>query len=182
MLKDELRTEAQYGPFMAALDERRRAFVEHLLDQRGSPNYAQAARSAGFSDAGEACKVRGFEMIRDGRVIAALHEESRRRFTILGWRGVLGVAAIADNPEHPDHFKACTQLADRFGYAAVTEHKVTVEKTDMTGRAMLDRIKALAAKHGMDPAKLLGGNTVADVSRGSPEITAEYSEVKPDEA
>ena len=173
-LDDELRVPGDYGPAMSLLDERRQLFVENVLSQRGKPNYAQAAREAGYSDSSEACKVLAFKFMRHPKIIAALHEESRRRFTILGYHAVIGLADIADNAKHPDHYKALTQLADRFGYAAVTEHNVKVQHTDLTGQAILERIRALAAKHGLDQAKLIGGN-VAD---GQQVVEATAVEVK----
>lgn len=150
---------------MAGLSDRQRRFVHALLDQRGKPNYALAARTAGYSDIKEAAKVRGFELVRHPAVIAALHEESRRRFTILGWRGVLGIAEIAADKKHRHHFKALLALVDRFGYAAVTEHKVTVERKDMTPAAVAERIRQVAALLGVDAGRLLGVNAAAVVSR-----------------
>ena len=174
VLDDELRVPGDYGPAMGRLDERKQRFVEAVLEQRAKPNYAQAARAAGYSDHLEAAKVQAFHLMRSPKVIEALHEESRRRFTILGYHAVIGLADIADNAEHPDHYKALTQLADRFGYAAVTEHNVKVQHTDLTGQAILERIRALAAKHGLDQAKLIGGN-VAD---GQQVVEATAVEVK----
>jgi len=145
---------------MQALEPQRQAFVNALLDQRGTPNFAHAAIAAGYSDHPGTSRVTGFHLARNPLVIAALHEESRRRFTIAGWMGVVNLIKIAENEGHKMHFKASKELADRFGYAAVTEHTVKVQHTDLTGQAILERIRALAAKHGLSEAKLIGGNTI----------------------
>lgn len=163
MITGELETGEDFGPAMLALTEPRRRFVLALLDQTGKPNYADAARAAGYSDKSDGAKVTGHHLAHNARVIAALHEESRKRFTLLGWRGVLGLSAIADDRDHPDHFKALKELSDRFGYGAVTEHKVTVERKDMTGAAMTARIAEFAAKHGLPVESLLGANAAPDM-------------------
>jgi phage terminase small subunit len=174
VLDDELRVPGEYGPAMERLDARKQRFVEAVLDQRGRPNYALAAREAGYSDHLEAAKVQAYHLMRSPRIIEALHEESRRRFTILGYHAVHGLADIAEKADHPDRFKALKELADRFGYAAVTEHTVKVQHTDLTGQALLNRIAALASKHGLDPQKLIGSN-VAD---GSQVVEAQAVEVR----
>ena len=165
---DEIVADGDYGPAMAALDGRQRAFVVEVISQGKKRNLAQAARSAGYSEHPGTSRLMGHELLHRPYIIAALHEESRRRFTLAGWLGVLNLIGIAENEEHPEYYKASVQLADRFGYGAITEHKVTVDHTDLTGQAILERIRALAAKHGLDQAKLIGGNvaeTTQQVSR-----------------
>lgn len=157
-MPDNLDAADIYGPAMERLSALQKRFVLALLDQGGRPNYAKAAREAGYADSTEAAKVRGHEQAHNTKVIAALHEEAAKRFRVLGWIGVRGLAAIAANKKHPDHFKANKELADRFGFSAVTEHKVTVEKTDLTGTALMARIIEVAGKLGVDPVVLLGEN------------------------
>jgi phage terminase small subunit len=149
-----------YGPAMQALEPQRQAFVNALLDQRGRPDLGQAAIAAGYSDHPGTCRVTGYHLARNPRIIAALQEESRRRFTIAGWMGVINLIKIAEDDTHKMHYKASVELADRFGYAAVTEHTVKVQHTDLTGQAILERIRALAVKHKIPEATLLGGNTI----------------------
>src|ERR1700683_142035 len=93
---DELYAGSQddYGPAMQALEPQRQAFVNALLDQRGSPNFAQAAIAAGYSDPPGTSRVTGPHLARNPRIIAALHEESKRRFTIAGWQGVVNLIKI----------------------------------------------------------------------------------------
>ena len=135
---DEIVADADFGPAMSALEQQKQRFVLCLLEQRGQPNFAEAARSAGYSDHPGTSRVTGHTLIRQPKVIAALHEESRRRFTLAGWQGVLNLIKIAEDDTNRNYFKASKELADRFGYAAVTEHKVTVDHTDLTGQAILE--------------------------------------------
>ena len=164
MRVDQIVADGAYGPAMAALDDRERAFVVEVIQQGKKRNLAQAARSAGYSHHPGTSRLMGHDLLHRGPIIAALHEESRRRFTLAGWQGVLNLIKIAEDDTNRNYFKASKELADRFGYAAVTEHKVTVDHTDLTGQAILERIRALAAKHGLDQAKLIGGN-VADAQQ-----------------
>lgn len=161
MRVDEIVANGDCGPAMAALDARQRAFVVEVIQQGKKRNLAQAARSAGYSDHPGTSRLMGHELLHRPAIIAAMHEESRRRFTLAGWLGVLNLIEIAENDEHPEYYKASVQLADRFGYGAITEHKVSVQHTDLTGDAILSRIRALAIKHGIPETKLLGGNSVS---------------------
>ncbi len=171
---DDLDAEADFGPAVKRLTDQQRAFVFALLDQGGKPNYAAAARTAGYSDTKEGAKVRGHAAAHNSKVIDALHEEAGKRFRLLGWAGVRGLARIASDRKHPDHFKANKELADRFGFSAVTEHKVTVEKTDLTGAALMARIMEVASKLGVDPVVLLGENAAPPKMR---QIEAQVVEV-----
>ena len=167
-----------YGPAMQALEPQRQAFVNALLDQRGRPDLGQAAIAAGYSDHPGTSRVTGYHLARNPRIIAALQEESKRRFTIAGWMGVVNLIKIAEDDGHKMHYKASVELADRFGYAAVTEHNVKVQHTDLTGAALLERIRALAAKHGLDEQKLIGGNAVNVVANEQQVIDVTPEEAK----
>ena len=171
---DEIVADGDYGPAMSRLDDRQRAFVVEVIQQGKKRNLTQAAIAAGYSNHPGTSRLMGHDLLHRPAIIEALHEESRRRFTLAGWLGVLNLIGIAENDEHPEYYKASKDLADRFGYGAITEHKVSVQHMDLTGDAILQRIKALAAKHGLDEAKLIGGN----VSRETVTIEAKATEVK----
>ena len=81
--------------------------------------------------------------------------------------------AIAEDPKHKDHFRACESLADRGGYAAQQNINVKHEHRDLTGEALMERIRTLAKKHGLDPEALLKGEKTPEmrvISNGSKEI------------
>lgn len=154
----------RFGPAMLALDDRRRAFVQALLAQ-DKPNYGAAARAAGYSDPGPKSsylRKQGHELAHDARVIAALHEEAGKRFRLLGWLGVKGLAEIAADKRHPDNFKANKELADRFGFAAVQKHEVLHEEKRVTPTQKLQEIKELCEFLGVpfEPGKFMGTNAV----------------------
>jgi hypothetical protein len=149
----------EWGPHLEALrDDRQRLFVVHMA---AGFTAANAARSAGYSDTSEAAKVRAHHLLQNGDVLAALHE--------VGWRVLRGVSvkaihalnAVVDNPDDPKHLIAIGMVLDRTGYAAQTEHKVTV-------RHEMDelQLKAIAARFSMETGvsmqKLLGFNDVID--------------------
>jgi hypothetical protein len=159
----------EWGPHLEALrDDRQRLFVVHMA---AGFTAANAARSAGYSDTSEAAKVRAHHLLQNGDVLAALHE--------VGWRVLRGVSvkaihalnAVVDNPDDPKHLIAIGMVLDRTGYAAQTEHKVTV-------RHEMDelQLKAIAARFSMETGvpmqKLLGFNDVVD---------GEFKEVADDE-
>jgi hypothetical protein len=155
------------GPAMLALNERRRRFVVTLL-QQVRPSYLRAADMAGFAPAGSGTipkkrravlKQIGWRLAHDERVIAAINEEVSKRFQSAG--ALIGLAVmtrIAETKGHKDQLRAAEMLANRAGFGAEQQISVKHTHTDMTGAALMARIKELAAKHGLDPEKLLGGN------------------------
>jgi hypothetical protein len=165
----------RYGPAMLALpSDRWRQFVLAVLDQGRKPNYAKAARDAGFSDVKEACKVTAHRLIHDARTIAALHEEAGKRFRLLGWLGVKGLAAIAADKDHPDSYKANRDLADRFGFAHVQKHEVLHEEKRATPAQKIAEIKELCEFLGVpfDPGRFLGANAVPEMKTIEGEVVS----------
>jgi phage terminase small subunit len=155
---------------MQALTPLQRAFVKALLEQTGKLNATKAAVAAGYmpNSRGGAAVV-AHHLMKNQRVISALHEVSKQSFKILGWRAVLGIARIAEDQKHPDHFRALKELKDSFGFAQVHEQSIKVEHTDRSGAEMMRRIRLLAEKHGMNPDSLLGGNNPTKVIEHEPQ-------------
>lgn len=154
-------SEENLGPCMSALNERQRAFVRALIE-RPKCTFMLAARLAGFGVPGSSSHVLrqiGYRLAHQENIISAIQEEARRGIlsqgTLVGFRVLL---QIAQNDGHKDQLRAAEMLLNRVGFHEITEHKVMVTKTDMTGAAMVERIKLLAAGLGFDPALLLGGN------------------------
>jgi phage terminase small subunit len=162
----------EYGPAMAALSEKQRAFVMAMIEVPGCSN-AEAARRAGYSDVAEGAKVRGFYCAHNPAVQEAMREEAGKRLnsSSLAAAGVLLKLLTDEAIEPKDRIKAAGMLLDRSGFGAAQTINVNKTVTDRTGPAMLERIAELAARHGLDPAKLLGANVSAP-------IDAEFSEVK----
>jgi hypothetical protein len=72
--------------------------------------------------------------------------------------GALAIGAlirIAQDPNHKWHFQACVALADRAGFSPIARQEIRVEHRDKSGAAMMERLKELAAKYGLDLERLL---------------------------
>ena len=160
----------QMGPRMQALaGDAQRRFVYALL-QSHTPT--AAARLAGYSDHKEAAKVRAHHLMQNADVLAALFEVSWKKLNGISIKAIAALDRFIDDTENPRWLDAAKMVLDRTGFAAQTEHKVTVEhKVDDL------QLKALAARFAHDTGvpmqKLLGFNDAVD---------AEFSEVADDDA
>lgn len=149
--------EPEYGPAMSAITEKQRAFVLAMLNVPGC-SHAQAARIAGYSDIAEGAKVRGHECAHNPNVQAALREEAGKRLNSLSVVAANVMMDVMLDPETSakDKMKAAAAVLDRTGFAAAQNINVNKTITDQSGQAIMSRIRALAEKHGLDPARLLG--------------------------
>lgn len=191
---NEVESPDEWGPCMAALTEKQRNYIKAMAcDPFGNPT--AWARAAGYSDIKDGAKVRAHGLAHSPKIEAAVQEYSRALLHREGpMLAVAGLLRIARNESHPKNLQALDSLADRMGLARTTEHTVNVAHVDMTGAAMLERIRALAAKHGMDPAALLGPNTVegefteiggsltSKTAGGSQELVVEAGKASPPDA
>jgi hypothetical protein len=145
-----------YGPAMRALTPLQRQFVrQYVADpSRGTA----AARRAGYSDHLGADRVTAHHLLRHDKVRRAITEEVANGFQAYTPIGLRVLLEVAENPDHPRRLDAAEKLLNRGGFHAMSEQRIKVEHSDMTGEAMIERIKQLAVTLGVDPAKLLGGN------------------------
>lgn len=158
--------DGKFGPAMEKLNPRQRAFVLAMLDMGGAMNHTAAARAAGYSDTGGAdsgIRVAGHRLAHDIKIQAAIREEAGRRMNSGAIMAASVLIDIAANPVHKDQLKAATQLLDRAGLNAVTEHKITVDHLGGDDRELLQRVKTMAKELGIDPEKLLGTAGLTDV-------------------
>src|SRR5262245_60834736 len=115
-----------YGPKMLALaNDLQRRFAWHMAC--GALNATQAAQDAGYWNASEAGKVRGHELMQNPKVLDAIEEVGRNVLRGLGPLAIRAARAILMQPKHRAHARMIEAVMDRAGYAAQTEHKVTVE-------------------------------------------------------
>jgi hypothetical protein len=147
----------ELGPKMLALSERQQRFVWAMLY---SPNPTAAARLAGYSDASGGCRVKGCQLMQSAAVLDALHEVGWRRLHGAALKSIAALEAVVDDPAHPKHLIAVQMVLDRSGFAAQTEHKVTVEHT-LGGEKMKLMAERLAKELQVDPVRLLGVNREA---------------------
>lgn len=141
---------------MSALNEKQRAFVLAMIEVPGC-SHAEAARRAGYSNVAEGAKVRGHYCAHNPAVQAAIREEAGKRLNSasLAAAGVLMQLLTDETVEPKDRIRAAGMLLDRSGFGAAQTINVNKTTTDRTGKAIMERIVALASKHGLDPAKLL---------------------------
>lgn len=171
-----------YGPAMAACSEMQRAFIEAYFEH---PNYSggQLAEIAGFSSGNinksSQLRVTGHRLMHNEKVIAAINEETSKRLRGAGYIGVVGIVKVALNESHKDHLKACAMLADRTGFHALSEHKVTVDdKRPQTKKELIDATKTVLAELGMSVEE---ANAFIKKSTGEDAVDAEFSVVEDEE-
>lgn len=164
---------ASYGPAMQACTPRQRAFVEAYCDHPGA-SATRLAEHAGFATNSQtSLRVTAHRLMHSETVIAAINEEASKRLRGAGLLGVSIMMEIATNRTHKDQLKAATALADRTGFHATSEHKVTVDdKRPQTKREMVAAIVALGREQGMsdDEIKKWTGGEIVD---------ADFTEVLP---
>jgi phage terminase small subunit len=151
-------SDEDYGPKMAALSERQRAYIMAMLaNPWGDPT--KWAREAGYSDHLEAAKVRGHYLAKDPRISAAAREHAVRYLTEDGVRMACAVLVVElGNPDAKIRVQAANSILDRGGVTA--SHTLKVEHSHSA--ADMEKIALrLAGELGIEPMKLIGGNKVA---------------------
>src|SRR5215510_6940946 len=148
-----------FGPKMLALTERQRrfcwAYLTQLMANAGDVSAAEAARDAGYSDTGGACKVRASQLMHDERIIEALDELAQREMRGLALPALMALKRIMENPQHDDHFKGVMSVLNRVGMSERTEQHLTVtHQVDTKDVEAL--VRRLAQELSIDPRKLLG--------------------------
>jgi phage terminase small subunit len=148
-----------FGPAMRGLTELQQKFVLAMFSSPLS-NATRWVKLAGFTAAnGNVARVTAHRLMHDPKIAAAVQEFAGQHLSVVGPALSLGVMMkIARTRGHKDQFKAAAAIANRSGFHETTEHRVTVDHRDQTGDAVIERIKAAAAKLGVDPAVLLGQN------------------------
>lgn len=151
-----------FGPKMRALaDDRRRTFA--LIMATGEPSAAKAAREAGYSDVAEGAKVRAHGLMHDPKVLAAIEEASQGVLRWLAPAAIRAAKAILSDKNHKAHARMIEVVLDRTGFAAKTEHKVTVEHT-VDVRELEALAARLAQENGIDPRRFIGLSGPADAA------------------
>jgi phage terminase small subunit len=168
-----------YGPAMNALTERQRLFVLALIDNPQAARH-HAARAAGFSAVSEgSLRVCAHRLMHDDRVLAALSEETGKRFRSASLLASDFLVRMLMDEEVPmkERAKVAIAISDRGGFGAAQTINVNKTTTDRTGKAIMERIASLSQKLGVDPGKLLAGPEPSKLS-SPPVVDAEFSEVK----
>jgi len=163
----------ELGPAMKVLNKNQQAFVMACVNMGVGVNHAECARLAGYSDTGDGAKVRGFHLAHDTRIQEAIQEIGRKRlkFLTLEATTVLADALTATKhdkfsgevPDWKTRLGAADSILDRGGLHALSEHHVTVTRTQTREEKILE-ISKLAKMLGKDPRELLGN--MADAIEG----------------
>lgn len=163
-------SEYEFGPKMKALTDKQRAFVMALVEFP-MMSRAEAARMAGYSDAAEGAKVVACRMAQDPRIVAALQEQAGKRLLSVSMKAAFRVEQMLESPDEKIALKAAMAILDRAGHAPQQNININQTVTDQSGKAIMERIRSLASKHGLDEKRLLGAPVAEPVD-------AEFSEVK----
>ena len=142
-----------FGPRMQVLDAREQRFVVEYL--RNGGNGADAARTAGYSDASDGAKVRAHVLLSRTKILDALDEHGRKAFRGLLAPTLAAARAILNNPSHPDHGRMVQSLLSRLGYGEKAAVDITVSgqiELNHTDQAIADLREMIAL--GIPEAKL----------------------------
>ncbi len=146
------------GPAMRECSKRQRVFVVLLLDQGSKQDRTRAAEMAGYQGSTRnSLKVTAHWLAHNPKVQAAVLEEARKRMTLgTGAAAALLLETIADEKAHrKDRLRAAADLLDRSGIPAMSEHKVSVERTLSRDEKLL-RVVELSRLLGRNPSEFLG--------------------------
>jgi hypothetical protein len=160
----------EFGPAMAALPEKRRAFVEALYDEdaprRGDGLLLFAAAKAGYgspTSSKKSLSVIASRIAQDDRVQAAIKEHSHRVLRAVPPEAIRALKDIIRDPKHKDHARGIAMVLDRTD-PLQTSHTMRIEDArpvPFDTEAVLKRIDELAAKFGLLPApKIIDGEAV----------------------
>ena len=169
---------AEWGPAMAAINDRRRAFVVALYDEaaprKGDGLLIYAAKTAGYGTATSSTKslsVIANRIVHDDRVQAAIVEHSRTVLRAVPPEAIRALKELIRDPKARDHARAIAMVIDRTD-PLQTLHTVRVEDTrppspEMTQK-VLDRIDELARRAGLLPAPQIIDGECSDVTEQAP--------------
>jgi hypothetical protein len=169
------------GPAVRKLTEKQRAFV-WAYGMTPGITAQRAAQIAGYgnpdsdADNDHVLRQSGHRLLTDQKIIEAIKEVAGRKIVGEALGAAEFLSGVYRDPKAPLalRVRSAESLLDRGGLAGLQNINVNHHHTDETGATMVERIRALAARLGVDEAKLLGGNAVAspaliDVTPGKPE-------------
>jgi hypothetical protein len=164
--------EGTYSPALSALTEKQRMFVWALATARTPDGKrirrSHAARLAGYvtgENGGNPERRRraldqtAWRLLQDPRIVAAIREVAGREIEGEAMTSAQFLASVRDNEDAPlmARLRAADSLLDRGGLAGLQKIAVDHTHRDLSGTALIARIRELALKHGLDPERLLAG-------------------------
>jgi hypothetical protein len=169
--KTELVSHAALGPCMNRLTAQEQMFVMNLFNANAK-GITKAADQAGYrAPTRNALTQHAHRLVIRQDISAAIREEAKRRTVLLLPKAHSALAAVLDNPQHADHFKAIKMARDDGGVSAAVERILNVNvKVEVTQAEKLEQIKVMARALNLDPARLIGYD-------GEKPIDADFEEV-----
>lgn len=150
------------GPCMKAISEQQRAYVIALCTTGCSEVQAALAAGYGSTSATHEAKMNTanqavWRFRRMPSMIDAQREEVEKRLNSGVALAANALLAMVLDPGNKHHYKAVDRLLGQAGMVVATKHEVSVTHKEerRTDKEILDRIHALADKHGIDIARLL---------------------------
>jgi hypothetical protein len=151
--------DAEEGPAMARLpSDRHRAFVRALYQVPAGIGYGStAARMSGWGcedSSPSSMSTIASRLMHDERVLAAVHEEDRKRIRASAPRAIRALSQLIEDPDSRNHVRAVQMIMDRT-HPVETSHTVTVEhraSSSMQATAeVFERIMQLAERAKVAP-------------------------------
>jgi phage terminase small subunit len=146
--------EPDWGPAMAVLNDRQRAFVLGLYQVRpGHGASVRAARLAGYGtpqSSAETMATIASRLVHGEKIQAALREHDGKVLRASAPRALLALHGMVENPEHKDHARAVGMVLDRVHpvetiHHVKSEHQHVLVATD----EVLARIRMIADRVGV---------------------------------
>lgn len=147
------------GEAYESLTDQQKRFVTAMVVVGVKKDFgAEAARLAGYE---KYHKQEAYRLMRNPRVLEAIREEAGKRLQASALLGAMVLEEIALDPLHKDRLKAATELLNRGGMQLIEKHEHIV-KDERSAAELVQYIKSMAQKHGLDPRKLLGQSEPVD--------------------
>ncbi len=142
---------------LRGLTEKQQRFVWAMATKPGI-SQQRAAEIAGYDGGPNTWKVKACVMMQDERIVRAIRDVASKRLQGSALGAAEFLTSLWSNPEVAMSLRvrAAESVLDRVGLGGEQNINVKHEHTDMTGAAMVERIRALAVKHGLDPQQFLG--------------------------
>ena len=143
---------------LRGLTEKMQRFVWAMATKPGIAQW-KAAEVAGYQGGQSVTKVKACYLMQDERIVRAIRDVASRRLQGSALGAAEFLTSLWANPDAPMglRLRAAESILNRVGLGGEQNINVKHEHTDLTGAAMMDRIRELAKKHGLDPAALLAG-------------------------
>lgn len=131
------------GKYMARLSNEHREFVLKLVELGPSKKAAaKAAEAVGFTN------WNGYKLIRDQRILDAIHEEAGKQLVSGALIGVRRLIEIAQDKKHKDSYKASKDLAAINGFNP--EQRIVVEHVTQDSKEIVKELRAMGKELDVD--------------------------------